>query len=107
VKEKVHGSVDKYKAKLVALGYAQHYWTDFKETFSPIIKLVTIKVLLNLALNQNWNIRQIDIANAFLHRDLKENVYIQQSKFFTNKHFPDYVCKLKRSLYDLKQAPRA
>lgn len=70
-------------------------------------KSVTIRVILSLAVQFNWFLNQIDISNAFLHSDLKENVYMQQPRDFIDPNKPQYVCKLKKFLYGLKQAPRA
>ncbi|RVW41864.1 Retrovirus-related Pol polyprotein from transposon RE1 [Vitis vinifera] len=107
VKQTSTGEVDRFKARLVALGFAQEKGIDFTETFSPIIKSSTVRVLLTLSVQFDWEIRQLDVSNAFLHGILLENVYMEQPKGFVNSDFPDYVCKLNKSLYGLKQAPRA
>lgn len=66
-----------------------------------------MRVILALAAMNNWELRQLDVKNAFLHGDLKEEVYMAQPRGFVDTAYPDYVCLLKKSLYDLKQAPRA
>jgi hypothetical protein len=99
--------VDRFKARLVAKGFDQQCGIDYNETFSPVIKPFTIRVILCLAIHYNWSIRQLDISNAFLHGYLGETVFMEQPQGFVDKEYPHYVCKLQKSLYGLKQAPRA
>jgi histone deacetylase 1/2 len=106
VKENPDGTVNKYKARLVAQGFSQTAGFDFTETFSPVIKPVTVRIILTLAVTFKWQVQQIDVNNAFLNGVLQEEVYMRQPTGFeaTDKFL---VCKLHKSLYGLKQAPRA
>lgn len=105
-KYRADGSLERRKASLVAKGFCQQSGLDYTETFSLVIKLVTIRTVLSLAVTRKWPLHQLDIHNAFLHGDLEDDVYIRQPPGFVNPDFPTYVCKLKKSLYGLKQAPR-
>ncbi|KAL4028032.1 hypothetical protein IC575_011224 [Cucumis melo] len=101
------GSIQRHKARLVAKGFHQNPGIDFFETFSPIIKASTVRVVLNLAVSKGWNLQHLDFNNAFLNGELSEDVYMSQPAGYVHPHFPDYVCKLNKAIYGLKQAPRA
>lgn len=101
------GSVDRYKARLVARGFTQQPGKDFTDTFSPVIKSTTVRSVLHLAVNNDWSIRQIDVNNAFLQGRLKDEVYVKQPPGFVDQDRPHFVCRLKKALYGLRQAPRA
>jgi len=107
VKHKADGSVERYKARLVAKGYTQTYGIDYQETFSPVAKLNTMRVLISLAVNLDWPLHQFDVKNVFLHKDLEQEVYMDVPFSLTSPMQGKVVCKLQKTLYGLKQSPRA
>ncbi|RVW47642.1 Retrovirus-related Pol polyprotein from transposon RE1 [Vitis vinifera] len=99
------GSLDPYKARLVAMGNKQEFRVDYEETFAPIAKMTTVRTILVIVASQSWQLHQMDVKNVFLHGDLQEEIYMKLPSGMTNSS-PHDVCKLKRSLYGLKQAPQ-
>ena len=106
-KSNEHGIVIRNKSRLIAQGYTQVERIDFDETFAPVTRLESIKILLAIASHLNFKLYQMDFKSAFLNGMLQEEVYVEQSKGFVDPHRLDDVYKLKRALYGLKQAPRA
>lgn len=102
-----NGTVNKYKARLVVKGYAQVSGVDYSETFAPVARMDTIRLLLAVAAQKRWTIYQLDVKSAFLNGDLSEDIYVDQPEGFVVKGHEDKVYKLRKALYGLKQAPRA
>ncbi|XP_078444348.1 alpha/beta-Hydrolases superfamily protein isoform X1 [Wolffia australiana] len=107
VKYHSDGSVARHKARLVAQGYTQSYGVDYNETFAPVAKLNTVRVLIALAAMFDWKLYQYDVKNAFLHGELKEEVFMAPPPGYRLSHNSGDVYHLKKSLYGLKQSPRA
>jgi hypothetical protein len=107
VKEKPDGSIDRYKARLVAKGFKQRYRIDYEDTFSHVIKMATIRIILSIAISRKWCLRQLDVQNAFLHVVLEEDVFMKQPPRYVDPNFLQHECKLDKALYGPKQALRA
>lgn len=107
VKYNSDGSISRYKAKLFAKDFLRHPDVDYGETYSPVAKHTTVRVILLLAASFDWPLRQLDVNNAFLHGTLTEEVYMSQPPDFVNETYPTHVCWLHKAIYGLKQAPLA
>jgi hypothetical protein len=104
-KSAADGQINRYKATLVAKGFQQVQGIVYEETFSPVAKMDSIRLALAIATTKGWEVHQMDVKNAFLHGDLFEEIYMEQPQGFMQDS--SLVCRLKKSLYGLKQALRA
>jgi hypothetical protein len=101
------GQVIRNKERLVCKGYAQVEGIDFEETFSPVARLEALIMFLAFACFKKFKIYQMDVKSTFLNGNIEEEVYIEQLEGFMLSKNKDYVCKLNKTLYGLKQFPRA
>jgi transposase InsO family protein len=106
VKENQAGEIERFKARLVAKGFSQKYGIDYDETFAPVAKFTSIRAVLSMAAKYGLKLHQMDVKTAFLNGVLDEDIYMAQPDGYVDENHPDHVCKLKRSLYGLKQSPR-
>jgi hypothetical protein len=100
-----YGSVERHKARLVAKGFSQVEGIDYNETFAPVEKMNSICLVLSLVASHKWEVHQMDVKFGFLHRDLQEEIYMEQPPGYVQND-SILVCHLKKSLYGHKQAPR-
>ena len=94
------------QSHLVLKGFAQNKGIDFDEIFSPVVKMTSIRTILSLVVVEYFHLEQSDVKTTFLHGDLEEDIYMQQPQGYEVKRKENLVCKLKKSLYGMKQAPR-
>ncbi len=104
VKRNADGSVERYKARLVAKGFTQKFGVDYDETFSPVVRFESVRTIVALAAHMGMKLHQMDVTTAFLNGTLNEEIYMKQPEGFVVNE--NQVCKLKKSLYGLKQSPR-
>ena len=98
----VDGSVQRHKDRLVVKGYAQQQGIDYEETFAPVARFETVRVVLALAAQKQWKVFQFDVKSAFLNGELHEEVYVDQPPGFEMENEKNKVYKLKKALYGLK-----
>ena len=106
IKRDAYGNITKFKGRLVAQGYSQTHGVDYDEVFSPVVRFATLRTLLALANANDWEIHQMDVTTAYLNGELDCDVYMEQPIGFVDLEHSDYVCKLGKSLYGLKQSAR-
>ena len=106
LKHAADGTVERFKARLVAKGYAQKYGIDYDETFSPVVRFSSIRLLLAFAVQNDLLIHQMDVETAFLNGKLDDEIYMQQPEGYVKPGEEHLVCKLEKSLYGLKQSSR-
>ena len=99
------GKTPRYKAHIVVKGFQQRNFVDFDESFTPIVKMTSILIVLSIATSMDLEIEQMDVKIEFFHGELDEEIYIQQLEDFVGKGKENLACQLKKSIYDLKQAP--
>ena len=92
---------------MVAKGFQQTVGLDYDETFNLVVKSSTVRIVLSIAVHLNWEVRQLNINNALLNDNLKENVFMHQPEGYIDSTKPGHICKLNKAIYGLKQAPRA
>lgn len=105
IKENPDGSFKIFKARLVAKGFHKIHGLGFHETFSPVVKPITIRLILTIALTHKLTTQKVDVNNAFLNGTLTKEAYMEQPKGLISSN-PSHVFKLNKSLYGLKKAPR-
>ena len=106
VKTDANGTVETHKARLVAQGFSQTFGDDYDETFSPVARFESVRTVIALAAQHGLKLHQMDVTTAFLNGDLKEEIYMKQPEGFVEKGKEHLVCRLRRSIYGLKQSPR-
>ena len=104
IKRDMNGNIQKYKARLVAKGYNQEYGIDYDETFAPVLKYKSLRLLLALSTIYNTELEQLDIKTAFLNATINEDIYIESPEGMDTN---GQVLKLNKALYGIKQAPKA
>lgn len=107
LKTGLNGEPNRHKARLVARGFEQTDGVSFVETFAPVVRWETIRMLIAIVVHLNWPLHQLDVLTTFLNGILKEDVYMIQPPGFVKLGAKHLVCKLHKSLYGLKQSPRA
>lgn len=105
-KTNADGKIERYKARLVAQVFSQKFGSDYDETFCPVVRLESVRTLIAMSVQYGLQLHQVDVTTAFLNGELKEEVYMRQPEGFVTPGKEHLVCKLKKSIYGLKQSPR-
>ena len=105
-KRDANGNINRFKARLVAQGYSQEYGLDYDEVFAPVAKYNSIRTILAIANELDLEVHQMDVKTAFLNGDLDCEIYMNQPEGFIDPERLEMVCKLRKSIYGLKQATR-
>ena len=100
------GHIERYEARLVAQGFSQKFGTDYDETFSPVVRLESVRTLIAMSVQHGLQLHQVDVDTAFLNGELEEEVYMRQPEGFVTPGKEHLVCRLKKSIYGLKQSSR-
>ena len=100
------GNLEKFKARLVALGCSQIPGVNYSETFSPVVKRKVIRLMTALMVENDWDCHHIDVETAYLNSPIKEDLFMRQPEGFVDEKYPNHVCKLAKSMYGLRQAGR-
>ena len=106
VKYHKDGSIDRFKARLVARGFSQRFGVDYNQTYSPTVRPESLRILFSLCVEKGYHIHQVDVSTAYLNGELAEEIYMDQPAGYVDKDHPEYVCRLNKSLYGLKQSGR-
>jgi hypothetical protein len=106
IKHNADGSIDKYKARLVAQGFTQRYGIDYDETYSPVSSMSSFRLLYAIAIKKGWQVEQMDVRTAYLNGKLEEDIYMEVPEGFSDHGDKNKVCHLERSIYGLKQSGR-
>ena len=95
LKTNADGSIERYKARLVAQGFSQKFGTDYDETFCPVVRMESLRTLIALAVQNGLILHQVDVTTAFLNGELKEEVFMRQPEGLVTKGQEHLVCRLK------------
>jgi hypothetical protein len=107
IKHVADGSIEKYKERFVARGFSQKEGIEYEETFAPVARYTSMRTIIALAAKMKWKLHQMDVKTAFLNGVIEEEVYIKQPQGFEVEDRKSHVCRLKKALYRLEQAPRS